>query len=57
MIMLDDADVMVAGGAESTICPIGIAGFAQAKALSTNFNDEPQRASRPYDVNPVAVRH
>ncbi len=49
MIALDDADVMLAGGAESTICPIGIAGFAQAKALSTNFNDEPERASRPYD--------
>jgi 3-oxoacyl-[acyl-carrier-protein] synthase II len=49
MIQLDDADVMLAGGAESAICPIGIAGFAQAKALSTNFNDEPERASRPYD--------
>ena len=40
---------MLAGGAESTICPIGIAGFAQARALSTGFNDEPTRASRPYD--------
>jgi 3-oxoacyl-[acyl-carrier-protein] synthase II len=40
---------MLAGGAESAICPIGIAGFAQARALSTNFNDEPTRASRPYD--------
>ncbi|MBA2918228.1 beta-ketoacyl-ACP synthase II [Sphingomonas sp. MAH-20] len=49
MIQLGDADVMVAGGAEGAICPIGIAGFAQARALSTNFNDEPQRASRPYD--------
>jgi 3-oxoacyl-[acyl-carrier-protein] synthase II len=49
LIMLDDADVMVAGGAEAAICPIGIAGFAQAKALSTNFNDEPAKASRPYD--------
>ena len=48
MIMLDDADVMVAGGAESALCPLGIAGFAQAKALSTR-NDEPERASRPYD--------
>lgn len=51
MIMLDDADVMIAGGAEAAICPIGIAGFSQAKALSTNFNDEPTRASRPYDVD------
>jgi 3-oxoacyl-[acyl-carrier-protein] synthase II len=49
MIAMDDADVMLAGGAESAICPIGIAGFAQARALSTNFNDEPTRASRPYD--------
>ncbi|HKX78030.1 MAG TPA: beta-ketoacyl-ACP synthase II [Novosphingobium sp.] len=49
MIKDGDADVMLAGGAESTICPIGIAGFAQARALSTNFNDEPERASRPYD--------
>jgi 3-oxoacyl-[acyl-carrier-protein] synthase II len=49
MIQLDDADVMLAGGSECAICPIGIAGFAQAKALSTNFNDEPHRASRPYD--------
>ena len=51
MVALGDADVMVAGGAEATICPIGIAGFAQARALSTNFNDEPERASRPYDVD------
>src|SRR6476619_2481098 len=36
-------------GAEATICPIGIAGFAQARALSTNFNDQPEKASRPYD--------
>ena len=49
MIRDGDAEVMLAGGAESTICPIGIAGFAQARALSTHFNDEPQRASRPYD--------
>ena len=48
MIMLGDADVMLAGGAESAICPLGIAGFAQAKALSTR-NDEPEKASRPYD--------
>jgi 3-oxoacyl-[acyl-carrier-protein] synthase II len=49
MIKDDDADIMLAGGAEATICPIGIAGFAQARALSTNFNDDPQKASRPYD--------
>src|ERR1051325_5802818 len=49
MIKDDDADIMLAGGAEATICPIGIAGFAQARALSTNFNDQPQKASRPYD--------
>ena len=49
MIRDDDADIMLAGGAESTICPIGIAGFAQARALSTAFNDDPTRASRPYD--------
>jgi 3-oxoacyl-[acyl-carrier-protein] synthase II len=49
MIREDDADIMLAGGSESTICPIGIAGFAQARALSTRFNDEPTRASRPYD--------
>lgn len=51
MIRDDDADIMLAGGAEATICPIGIAGFAQARALSTNFNDEPERASRPYDAD------
>jgi 3-oxoacyl-[acyl-carrier-protein] synthase II len=50
MIIMDDADVMVAGGAESALCPLGIAGFAQARALSTR-NDEPERASRPYDVD------
>ncbi|MEM8919457.1 MAG: beta-ketoacyl-ACP synthase II [Pseudomonadota bacterium] len=50
MIALDDADVMLAGGAEATVCPIGIAGFAQAKALSTR-NDDPEAASRPYDKN------
>lgn len=49
MIALDDADIMLAGGAEATICPIGIAGFAQARALCTAFNDEPEKASRPYD--------
>src|SRR5207237_5043546 len=49
MIAMDDADIMLAGGAEGAICPLGIAGFAQARALSTDFNDEPERASRPYD--------
>ena len=49
MIRDDDADIMLAGGCESTICPLGIAGFAQARALSTNFNDQPIKASRPYD--------
>jgi 3-oxoacyl-[acyl-carrier-protein] synthase II len=49
MIALDDADVMLAGGAESTICPIGIAGFAQARALCSSYNDRPEQASRPYD--------
>ena len=51
MIAMDDADVMLAGGSEDALCPLGIAGFAQARALSTNFNDEPTRASRPYDVD------
>lgn len=49
MIRDDDADVMLAGGAEGAICPLGIAGFAQARALSTGFNDQPEKASRPYD--------
>src|SRR5206468_10730144 len=49
MIALEDADVMVAGGAEAAICRLGIAGFAAARALSTNFNDTPERASRPWD--------
>ncbi len=49
MIAMDDADVMLAGGAEGAICPIGIAGFAQARALNTSFNDRPEAASRPYD--------
>src|ERR1700761_3485829 len=49
MIALDDADVMVAGGAEMAVCRIGIAGFNACRALSTNFNDTPTKASRPYD--------
>ncbi|WP_151985498.1 beta-ketoacyl-ACP synthase II [Rhizobium sp. EC-SD404] len=49
LIALGDADVMVAGGAESPVSRISIAGFAACKALSTQYNDEPERASRPYD--------
>jgi len=49
LIRYGDADVMIAGGSEAAICEIGIAGFNACKALSTNFNDEPERASRPYD--------
>jgi 3-oxoacyl-[acyl-carrier-protein] synthase II len=49
LIALDDADVMIAGGAESSICRVGIAGFIACKALSTHFNDAPEKASRPYD--------
>ena len=49
LIALDDADVMVAGGAESAICRLGIAGFNACRALSTAFNDNPTKASRPYD--------
>lgn len=48
-IAFDDADVMVAGGAEAAVCRLGIAGFAAARALSTHFNDTPERASRPWD--------
>ena len=49
MIKDGDADVMLAGGAEGAICPLGIAGFAQAKALNSSYNDRPEQASRPYD--------
>ncbi|MEL6622997.1 MAG: beta-ketoacyl-ACP synthase II [Pseudomonadota bacterium] len=49
LVALGDADVMVAGGTESPICRIAMAGFAACKALSTNFNNDPERASRPYD--------
>ena len=49
MIRDDDADIMLAGGAEATVCPIGIAGFAQARALNMSMNDRPEEASRPYD--------
>ena len=49
MIALDDADIMLAGGAEGTINPLGVAGFAQARALNMSMNDRPTEASRPYD--------
>ncbi|MGH7072732.1 MAG: beta-ketoacyl-ACP synthase II [Stellaceae bacterium] len=49
LIIWDDADVMVAGGTEAAVCRLGMAGFAAARALSTAFNDEPLRASRPWD--------
>jgi 3-oxoacyl-[acyl-carrier-protein] synthase II len=49
MIAWGDAEVMVAGGAEAAICELGIAGFNACKALSTGFNDAPERASRPWD--------
>jgi len=51
LIMLDDADVMIAGGAESPVCEIGIAGFNACKALSTKRGDDPEHASRPYDAD------
>jgi 3-oxoacyl-[acyl-carrier-protein] synthase II len=49
LIALDDADMMVAGGAESPVCRLSLAGFAAARALSTGFNDRAEAASRPYD--------
>lgn len=49
MVALGDADVMVAGSAEATICRLGMAGFAAARALSTSYNDTPEQASRPWD--------
>ena len=49
LVALGDADVMLAGGTESPVCRIAIAGFAACRALSTNFNDAPEKASRPYD--------
>lgn len=51
LIQHGDADVMVAGGAEAAVCRLGIAGFAASRALSTHFNDDPERASRPWDVD------
>ena len=49
IIIWDDADVMVAGGAEAAVCRLGVAGFCAARALSTGFNDTPDKASRPWD--------
>ena len=49
LIMFGDADAMVAGGTEAAICRLGLAGFASARALSTGYNDTPERASRPWD--------
>ena len=49
LIKYGDADVMIAGGAEASVVPVGIAGFIACRAMSTNFNDTPQKASRPYD--------
>ncbi|MEE9317167.1 MAG: beta-ketoacyl-ACP synthase II [Rhodospirillales bacterium] len=49
IIMWEDADVMVAGGTEAAVCRLGVAGFCAARALSTKFNDDPERASRPWD--------
>lgn len=49
LIKYGDADIMVAGGAEAAVCKIGVVGFAAARALSTGYNDDPLKASRPYD--------
>lgn len=49
MIMFGDADVMIAGGTEAAVCRIGMSGFAAARALSTQYNDTPEKASRPWD--------
>lgn len=50
-IAMGDADVMVAGGTEGTLTPVCFAGFTQARALSTHFNDAPEKSSRPFDVD------
>ncbi|MDP2261175.1 MAG: beta-ketoacyl-ACP synthase II [Caulobacter sp.] len=49
LIKYGDADIMIAGGAEASICPIGVAGFVACRAMATDFNDRPTEASRPYD--------
>jgi 3-oxoacyl-[acyl-carrier-protein] synthase II len=49
LIKYGDADVMIAGGAEAAICPVGVAGFIACRAMSTGFNETPEKASRPYD--------
>ncbi|MBP9753309.1 MAG: beta-ketoacyl-ACP synthase II [Proteobacteria bacterium] len=49
LIMMDDADIMIAGGAEASLNRLGVAGFSACKALSTNFNESPEKASRPWD--------
>lgn len=51
MITFGDVDIMVAGGAEMATCPLGIGGFAAARALSASHNDDPEKASRPWDLN------
>jgi 3-oxoacyl-[acyl-carrier-protein] synthase II len=51
LIQFGDADVMVAGGAEAAICEVGMAGFNACKALSTKYNDDPSKASRPWDTD------
>jgi 3-oxoacyl-[acyl-carrier-protein] synthase II len=50
LIAFGDADIMVAGGAESTVSPLGIGGFCALRALSTSHNDDPENASRPWDT-------
>ncbi len=50
IIAVDDADVMIAGGAEAAVCRLGLAGFAAARALCTKYNDSPEIASRPWDI-------
>ena len=49
LIRTDEADVMLAGGAEAAVCPMTFSGFGQARALTTHYNDTPERASRPWD--------